>query len=129
MNEGAFAIFRCRRFGLFFAEQFDIASQRHGGEQVLGFSNLAAHQLGTEAKRKFQDFYANPASREKMAELVERDENPYHEEEPSGFLHQQPEGVGGPGEGGGHRHDLLLKVPEFTLTSIGRNSKSNSSAR
>jgi hypothetical protein len=58
-----------------------------------------------------------------MAELMECDEHPNHEEEPSGFLHHYPEGVGGPGEGGEHCHDLLLNVLGLTLTSIDQNSK------
>ena len=100
MNERSPAVVGCERLRFFFAKQFDVAPQRHGGDQVFGFSNLAPHQLGAEAKRKLQDFDAHPAGREEMAELMERHKDSQDDKKPPGFLHQKPKGIGGPGKRG-----------------------------
>ncbi len=95
MRERSPPIFRSGRLGFVFAEQFDVAAQGNGREEIFGFADLATENLRAEPEGEFQDLDADPAGRQKVPELMERDKDAEDDQEPPGFLHQDNQRVSG----------------------------------
>src|SRR4029077_10764645 len=59
-------IFLCGRLGLIFAEQFYVATERNGRNEIFCFAHFSAEELRSESKRNLEASAADPATGQEM---------------------------------------------------------------